>query len=547
LNGGVTVTGGPTFNLVDLFELAADEWPDRPYVSDEHSRRTFAELDARANRLAHHLRAEGVGPGDHVGIYALNCVEWVETLWAVFKIRAVWININYRYVEDELAYLIGNAGLRHLVVQPEFVERARAVAPGLPQLVMGDEYEAALAAQDDERDFGPRSGDDRYILFTGGTTGLPKGVVWRHEDVLMALGGGIDLRTGDKVTRPEDFVARGRAGFPLVNHPIPPLMHGASQWAVMGQSFTGNRSVLRAKFDADNVWRTVEAEKVNLLMITGDAMARPMLDALDAADAAGTAPDVSSLFAVSSSAVLFSQANKDRFLERFPNLVITDAVGSSEGGANGLTIVSKGVAMKGGPTVSAAQDSYVLDDDLRPVEPGSGTVGRLARTGNIPIGYHNDPEKTAATFVTGPDGTRFVIPGDFALLEADGSITMLGRGSVSINSGGEKIFPEEVENALKSHPDVFDAVVVGVSDERWGERVAAVVQPREGSVPSLASIQEHCRRHVAGYKVPRQLTLVELMVRSPAGKSDYRWARRIAADDAERTAAGATPDAGTSA
>jgi acyl-CoA synthetase (AMP-forming)/AMP-acid ligase II len=282
-------------------------------------------------------------------------------------------------------------------------------------------------------------------------------------------------------------------------------------------------------------------------MITGDAMARPMLDALDAADAAGTAPDVSSLFAVSSSAVLFSQANKDRFLERFPNLVITDAVGSSEGGANGLTIVSKGVPMKGGPTVSAAQDSYVLDDDLRPVEPGSGVVGRLARTGNIPIGYHNDPEKTAATFVTGPDGTRYVIPGDFALLEPDGSITMLGRGSVSINSGGEKIFPEEVENALKSHPDVFDAVVVGVADERWGERVAAVVQPREGAVPSLVSIQDHCRQHVAGYKVPRQLTLVELMVRSPAGKSDYRWARQVAADDAEHAGATTTSSSGDSA
>ena len=278
-------------------------------------------------------------------------------------------------------------------------------------------------------------------------------------------------------------------------------------------------------------WRTIERERANLLMITGDAMARPMLDAFDDLEAAGHRPDTSSLFAVSSSAVLFSQSCKDRFLELLPNLVITDAVGSSEGGANGITMVTKGATMKGGPTVTAARDSVVLDDDLRPVEPGSGVVGRLARTGNIPIGYYKDPEKTAATFVKGPDGTLYVLPGDYALLEADGTITMLGRGSVSINSGGEKVFPEEVENALKSHPEVFDAVVVGVADERWGERVTAVVQPRDGTTPTLESIQHHCRQHLAGYKVPRQLTLVELMVRSPAGKSDYRWARRIAADD----------------
>jgi acyl-CoA synthetase (AMP-forming)/AMP-acid ligase II len=314
-------------------------------------------------------------------------------------------------------------------------------------------------------------------------------------------------------------------------------MHGASQWAVMGQSFIGNTAVLRAKFDAHEVWRTIERERANLLMITGDAMARPMLDAYDDLEAAGARPDTSSLFAVSSSAVLFSQSCKDRFLELLPNLVITDAVGSSEGGANGITMVTKGDTMKGGPTVTAARDSVVLDDDLRPVEPGSGVVGRLARTGNIPIGYYKDPEKTAATFVEGPDGIRYVIPGDYALLEADGAITMLGRGSVSINSGGEKVFPEEVENALKSHPEVFDAVVVGVADDRWGERVTAVVQPRDGTSPTLESIQDHCRQHLAGYKVPRQLTLVELMVRSPAGKSDYRWARRIAAEDVT-TAAG---------
>lgn len=516
-----------TFNLADLFEAAVDEWPDRQYIVDERTARTFAEMDRRANRLAHHLAKQGVQPGDHVGIYALNRVEWVEALWAIFKIRAVWININYRYVEDELAYLFGNADLRYLIVEPEFAERARAVAPGLGQLVIGPDYEAALAGESEERDFAPRSDDDLYILFTGGTTGMPKGVVWRHADVVMALGGGIDITTNDKVAGPEGFVEKGRKGFPLVSYPIPPLMHGASQWSVMSQSFIGNRVVLRAKFDPADVWRTIDAEKVNLIMITGDAMARPLLDYIAAHR---SDHDLTSLFAVSSSAVLFSQTCKEQFLELFPNLVITDAVGSSEGGANGITMVGKGVTMKGGPTVKAARDSVVLGDDLRPVKPGE--IGRLARTGNIPLRYHKDPDKTAATFVTGPDGTRYSIPGDFAQLEVDGSITLIGRGSVCINSGGEKIFPEEVENALKAHPEVFDAVVVGVPDERWGERVAAVVQPRPGTTPSLASIQEHCRLHVAGYKVPRQLTLVDAMVRSPAGKSDYRWAKSQAVADA---------------
>jgi 3-oxocholest-4-en-26-oate---CoA ligase len=521
--------GANTYNLADLFEQAVDEWPDRLYVADERERRTFAELDERANRLAHHLAAQGVKAGDHVGIYALNRVEWVETLWAVFKLRAVWININYRYVAEELSYLFDNAGLQYLVVEPEFAERAAEVQPDLPRLVMGPDYEAALAGASPARDFEPRSNDDLYILFTGGTTGMPKGVVWRHEDVVMALGGGIDVRTGDKVEHPGDFVTKGRNGFPLTTYPLPPLMHGASQWAVMGQSLVGNGSILRGRFDPHEVWRTVEAEKVNLIMITGDAMARPLLDVLAAPDASY---DLSSLFAISSSAVLFSQTCKDEFLDRLPNLVITDAIGSSESGANGITMVSKGDTMKGGPTVTASRDAVVLDDDLRPIAPGTGQVGRLARQGNLPIGYHNDPVKTAATFVTGPDGTRYVIPGDHATLEADGTITMLGRGSVSINTGGEKVFPEEVENALKSHPDVFDAVVVGVPDARWGERVTAVVQPRAGRSPSLESIQDHCRRHIAGYKVPRQLTLIDAMVRSPAGKSDYRWARRVAADDA---------------
>jgi acyl-CoA synthetase (AMP-forming)/AMP-acid ligase II len=529
------------WNIADLFEQAVDAWPDREYVVADGERRTYAEMEARANRLAHHLAANGVKAGDHVGIYGLNSVQWVETLWAVFKLRATWININYRYVEAELAYLFENGDLVALVYEEEFAPRILAIKDNLPKLhhsvVIGNgrtddaaalgsvPYEAAMAEGNSDRDFAPRSGDDIYILFTGGTTGMPKGVVWRHEDVVMALGGGIDIRTSDKLAAPDGFVAKGNAGFTMVSLPIAPLMHGATQWSVMSGSFVGNKAVLCARFDPADVWRLVEQERVNLLMITGDAMGRPLIEELTRP---GAHYDTSSLLALSSTAVLFSQTVKDQFLERFTNLIVTDAIGASETGGTGITMVSKGATMKGGPTVNPVKGLVVLDDDLHPIEPGSGGVGRLAKHGHVPLGYYNDPEKTARTFVTRPDGTRYAIPGDLATVEADGTITLLGRGSVSINSGGEKIFPEEVEAAIVSHPEVYDAIVVGVPDERWGQRVAAVVQPREGMTPTLEGIQEHCRTAIAGYKVPRQLVLVEKVERSPSGKPDYRWAAAAA-------------------
>jgi 3-oxocholest-4-en-26-oate---CoA ligase len=520
------------FNLADLFEHAVDHFGDREYLVAGDQRRTYAEMEARANQLAHHLAAQGVGPGDHVGIYGVNSVEWIETLWAVFKLRAVWININYRYVEDELAYLFGNAHLRALVHDAAFADRVDGVLGSLPELThrlaIGADFDDALASQSPARDFGPRSGDDRYILYTGGTTGMPKGVVWRHADVLFALGGGIDLLTGDQAEAPQDLVERGKAlGFQITFLPIAPLMHGATQWAVMGQSFVGHKVVLVPHFDPYQVWRLVEAERVNAIMITGDAMGRPLIEALD--DEPSKNRDLSSILSLSSTAAVFSPSVKDQFLDRFPNLVMTDAIGSSEGGANGIVVVEPGrTAMQGGPTVTPVTGTVVLDDDLRPVEPGSGTIGRVARSGYIPLGYLGDPVKTAQTFVE-IDGTRYVIPGDLAKVEADGSVTLLGRGSQSINSGGEKIFPEEVEAAVKSHPAVYDALVVGVPDDRWGQRVVAVVQPRAGTAPSLDSIQEHCRARIAGYKVPRELHLVPEVQRSPSGKPDYPWAQEVAA------------------
>jgi acyl-CoA synthetase (AMP-forming)/AMP-acid ligase II len=282
------------------------------------------------------------------------------------------------------------------------------------------------------------------------------------------------------------------------------------------------------------VWRTIERERVNVIGVTGDAMARPLADTLERMQGQ---VDISSLLSFGSTAAIFSQTVKEQLRELLgPNLVMTDAIGSTETGMNGIRVVTAGDAPKEGiTTVLASADTTVLDDDLRPLEPGSGNVGRLARGGNIPLGYYRDPEKTAATFVNDLEGRRWSIPGDFATIEADGRITLLGRGSVSINSGGEKIYPEEVEGALKAHPDVFDVLVVGVPDERWGERVTAVVQARPGRTPVLDELIEHCRTRIASYKIPRQLFLVETVPRLPNGKPDYPRAKTTAL---ERVAAG---------
>ena len=527
------------FNLADLFEAAVDAYPEREYLVADGNRRTYAEMEARANQLAHYLAAQGIGPGDHVGIYAYNSVEWVETAWAVFKLRAIWININYRYVKDELRYLMGNADLKALVYQREFSPLVTALLPELPDLrhtlVIEDgsdaepaagsvPYEDALAGQSTARDFGPRSGDDLYILYTGGTTGMPKGVVWRHEDVFYALGGGIDPMSNERVTDPATMAPKG-AGGGMVHLPVAPLMHGATQWCVMGQSFVGSKIVLMAKFEPSEVWKLVGDEGVNSIMITGDAMGKPLIETL--AESRHDY-DLSTLLAVVSSAALFSAPVKDQFFEQLPNLYITDAVGSSEGGNNGLTVVTAdNTAMKSGPTVHLLGKTVVFDENLELVEPGSGVIGKIARAGDIPQGYYNDPKKTAEVFIE-VRGTRYVMPGDFATVEADGSITLLGRGSIVINSGGEKIFPEEVESAVRSHPDVFDAIVCGAPDERWGQTVAAIIEPRPGhEVPSLEAIQERCREFVAGYKVPRRLHVVDKVERSPSGKPDYTWAAAI--------------------
>jgi len=433
-----------------------------------------------------------------------------------------------------------------VVHQRQFTPRIAAVRDRLPKLrhfvAIDDQsgedlaglgsvpYEQALAAASPDRGFEPRSADDLYVLYTGGTTGMPKGVIWRQEDVIFALGGGIDHVTGEPAKRPEDMTAK-TANPSLTMMALPPLMHGAAQWAILIGLFVGQKTVLYSNphFDADQVWKTVERERANILYITGDAMARPLADRLTEAF---DDYDTSSVVAMASTAAIFSPTVKEQLKQKLPNLIITDSLGSSETGFNGTAMYDAADKTKregAGVRINPGRDTIVLDAQLRPVEPGSEVIGKVARGGNIPLGYYKDPEKTAATFIE-VGGKRYSMPGDLAKVEADGSIVLLGRGNVCINSGGEKIYPEEVESALKSHQDVFDALVVGIPDERWGEKVVAVVQPRPGRTPRLEILNDHCRTQVARYKVPRALHLVERVQRQPSGKPDYPWAKRVATE-----------------
>ena len=508
------------FNLAELFETVARAVPDREAMVHGERRLTYADLDDRAARLASVLAAEGVGAGDHVGLHLWNGTEYLEGMLAAFKLRAVPININYRYVADELRYLFDDADLVALVHEPDFAELVSgARTPGLRfTLARGDDYEAALSSAPPWVADGDRSGDDHYILYTGGTTGPPKGVVWRHEDIFFAaLGGGGD----PPITSPEELSERAPRGRTRLL-PACPFMHGSAHWMALSTLFRGGTVVVDPSptFEPGGVWDVVAAERVTFLVIVGDAFGRPLLEALDAGD---RDRDLSSLTVILSGGAVLSPTVKDALLARLPGCMVVDGFGASETGGQGQAVAVPR-ASGANPRFRMDAATTVLDDDLRPVAPGSGVVGRLARRGRIPLGYHKDPERTAATFPV-VDGVRWSVPGDLATVEEDGTVTVLGRGSVSINTGGEKVHPEEVETALKAHPSVFDAVVVGVPDDRWGQRVAAVVQLREGAPePSVEELAEHVRGSLAGYKVPRSLVVVDAVVRSPAGKADYRWA-----------------------
>jgi len=531
-------------NIADLAEHTIDAVPDRIALICGDETLTYGQLEDKANRLAHYLIDHGVKKDDKVGLYCRNRIEIVIGMLGIVKAGAILVNVNFRYVEGELKYLFENSDMVALIHERQYSDRVANVLPETPDvktvLVVEDgsdkdyqsyggvEFGAALAQGSPERDFGPRSEDDIYLLYTGGTTGFPKGVMWRHEDIYRVLFGGTDFATGEPVESEHAHAEKAAANTsPMVRLPIPPMIHGATQSATWMALFAGETVVLTPEFDAHEVWRLIHDHKINLLFFTGDAMARPLLDALVAAQEPGQKDeeyDLSSLFLLASTAALFSTSLKEKFLELLPDRIITDSIGSSETGFGGTSLVAKGQSHTGGPRVQIDKNTVVLDDEGNEVKPGSGVRGIIAKRGHIPVGYYKDEKKTAETFKT-INGVRYAIPGDYAEVEADGSVTMLGRGSVSINSGGEKIYPEEVEAALKGHPDVFDALVVGVPDERFGQHVAAVVQAREGTKPTLAELDSFVRTQIAGYKVPRSLWLVDEVKRSPAGKPDYRWAK----------------------
>ena len=525
------------FNLADLWEKVVDTVPDHDAVVCDGRHLTYAQVDERANRLAHALSDQGIGPGDHVALYLYNSAEYLEGMLAAFKLRAVPVNVNYRYVEEELRYLLIDADAKAVVFHRGFAPKLEAIRAELPLLdaclAVEDhsgadlsrlgalDYESALDAASPARDFAPRSADDLYVLYTGGTTGMPKGVMWRHEDIFFgALGGG--GAGGTMITAPEEIADRCLEGRQRCV-PACPFMHGTAHWMALSALFTGGTVIVYTDrhFDAINLWELVARERANFLVIVGDAFARPLHDALDQVPHL----DLSGCHVILSGGAVLSPSVKHTLADRLPATLIVDGYGASETGGQGQSVTVAGGAAPSAPRFSVNEETTVLDADLRPAQVGA--VGHLARRGHIPLGYYKDPAKTAATFPE-VDGVRWSVPGDHAVIEADGTITLLGRGSVSINTGGEKVYPDEVEAALKSHPGVFDVIVVGVPDERWGERVIAVVQPRPGESPDVESLRAHTNAHLAPYKIPREVVIVDSVVRSPSGKPDYRWAKATA-------------------
>ncbi|WP_367325364.1 acyl-CoA synthetase [Streptomyces sp. HUAS ZL42] len=529
------------YNLADLFESVVDVVPDREalvYVdhpgTGAERRLTYAELDTAANRIAHHLIDSGIRPGEHLGLHLYNGVEYLQTVLGCLKARIVPVNVNYRYVEEELVYLYRDADLVALVFDAEFTDRVAAALPRTSSLrhlirvgphtegVDAVPFADAEASGSPGRGFPPRSSDDQFIIYTGGTTGMPKGVMWRQEDLFFSgLGGGAP--TGEPVKKPEELAERVVAGGAGITFfPTPPLMHGTSTLtAFIGFNF-GQRVVIHRKFVPEETLRTIEKEKVTSISLVGDAMLRPLIDALSG-PMKGT--DCSSVFSVSSSGAVMSETVRQQFRALMPNAMLLNNFGSSESGFNGTATEDSG--LERGFRIRVNSRTQVVDPATH--EPVAvGETGRVAQRGHVPLGYYNDPKKTAETFFQ-KDGERWVLLGDMATVDEEGVVTVLGRGSQCINTGGEKVYPEEVEQALKSHPDVYDALVAGVPDPQWGNHVAAVVQLREGaSRLSLTDLQTHCRVHLAGYKIPRQLVIAESIRRSPSGKADYRWAREVA-------------------
>jgi fatty-acyl-CoA synthase len=540
-----------TFNLAEISEAIAAAIPERECIVFRDRRLTWNEINTRTRQLGNYLRQRGLGcrqertglqnfesGQDHLGIYLYNCPEYLEAMLGAYKARVAPFNVNYRYIDDELVYLLNDADARALVYHARFapsVARIRERLPNLDVLIqVQDEsghallpgavsYDDALAQSSTERPALTWSPDDLYILYTGGTTGMPKGVLWRQEDIFFGALGGQPLG-GSKFPSVEALVETAKQGS-VRALPAPPFMHGAAQWMAFNCMHQGGTIVIQNhpdRLDPDDVWSTIAREHATFLTIVGDAFARPLIDQL-----AGHEYDLSQFRALLSGGAILTASMKDALLEKIPHLMIIDGFGASETGGQGSQVTLGGGKASTG-SFRMNDDTLVLKHDLSgPVTAGSDESGWLARTGHVPLGYFKDAEKTAKTFPI-VNGQRYAVPGDHSKVAEDGTITVLGRGSVSINSGGEKIYPEEVEQALKHHPSVYDAVVVGTPNVRFGEQVTAVVQMRRGEQPSIDELVDFASRHLSRYKLPRAIVFVDEMVRSPSGKADYRWAKALA-------------------
>lgn len=541
-----------TFTVPAVAKAVAAAIPDRELIIHGDRRYTYAQVIDRSNRLAAYLHSQGLGchterdalaghevGQDLLGLYAYNGNEFVEALLGSFQARVAPFNVNFRYVKSELQYLLADSGATALLYHAAFAPRVAEILPDLPQLrvliqvadASGNDlldgaidYEAALASVSPEPPPVRHSADDLYVLYTGGTTGMPKGVLWRQHDIFMTSFGGRNLMTGEPSQSIDEIVERAAAGPGTKLMILPPLIHGAAQWSVMTAITTGQSVVFPTvvdHLDADDVVRTIEREKVAVVTVVGDAMARPLVAAIEK----GTA-DVSSLAVVANGGALLTPYVKQRLIEVLPNAVVVDGVGSSETGAQMHHMSTSGAVATG--TFNAGPDTFVAAEDLTAIlEPGHEGMGWLAQRGYVPLGYKGDAAKTAKTFPV-IDGVRYAVPGDRARHGADGSVELLGRDSVTINSGGEKIFVEEVETAIASHPAVADVVVAGRPSERWGQEVVAVVALAQGARAEADELVAHASNTLARYKLPKAIVFRPVIERSPSGKADYRWAREQA-------------------
>jgi len=543
------------FTVPDVADAVAAAIPDRPLVIQGDRRYTYSEVLTRANRLAAYLHAQGLGchterdqlaghevGQDLLGIYAYNGTEFIESLLGAFRARVAPFNVNYRYVKAELQYLLNDSGATALVYHAAFAPTLAEVLPELPKLKVliqiaddsGNEllpgavdYESVVTADVPPPPVTP-SPDDLYVLYTGGTTGMPKGVLWRQHDIFMTSFGGRNMMTGEPSSSTQEIVDRVAASGEMRMMILPPLIHGAAQWGAMTGMNSGQTIVFASaveSFDAQDIVSTIEREKVMVVTVVGDAMARPLVTEIEKGLAAGTV-DVSSLSVIANGGALFTQTVKSRLVQALPNSIVVDGVGSSETGAQ-MSHVSTAASVSTG-TFTAGPDTRVVSEDCTELlAAGHDGNGWLAQEGYVPLGYKGDATKTAKTFPS-INGVRYAIPGDRARLLDGGVIELLGRDSVTINSGGEKIFAEEVEAAIASHPAVIDVVVAGRPSERWGNEVVAVVALADGSSVPAAELIEHASASIARYKLPKAIVFRPVIVRSPAGKADYRWAKEQA-------------------